>query len=258
VTRGRQPLEDAVSAHIAAAARDYPLPRLAAPADCTQIDVGLCQSLGYGSLLRPTAHTYWVFNEYLSGANRAYLEDPAGPKTLVMPSALSSAGVYPTGLDAASFLTLKSTFALSDAQRAFVVLERRPDPRRSALVKIDARTVVLNDEVQVPSSGVVWAQIDVRPTLAGRVVAFLYKPARVMIDVQMAGRTETFSLVPTAAREGMVLSPLVNSVDGWRAFYEPQSPDARRAEVTSFRISVEDGRDWQYRPAVSVAFFRID
>jgi len=87
---------------------------------------------------------------------------------------------------------------------------------------------------------------------------FIFKPASIADHRPDGTEDGNIRAHSHAASEGMVLSPLVDSASGWRAFYSPSSPEARRAAVKSRRISARERAGLGLQAGRrGVAFFRM-
>ena len=56
----------------------------------------------------------------------------------------------------------------------------------------------------------------------------------------------------------MILAPLLGAAEGFAWLYGSPSPHGQEpTDVRSFRLDVERGRTWAYRPEATVTFFRM-
>jgi hypothetical protein len=94
--------------------------------------------------------------------------------------------------------------------------------------------------VAVPSSGggLVWAQVDLSATVAGRVAGIVYQEPQAQVEVELArGGRRVFRLMPSTSAGGFLLSPLVANGDQFRELYAAMdAAGPAGAEVHSLRL----------------------
>ena len=258
LTRGASPLRHAAALRADALARHDPLTGVREPVDPSAIDMDLASVNHLTMTVRPTGVMYAAYTPPLSQRNRHYIESAAGPGTMLLPAGISPDGRYPTVTDSLSLLGLRTHFELTGRTSEYLILQRRARARTLELVRLDERRVAIGDTIPVPDHGadLIWVAIDLQPTLAGALFGLVYQPATVSITVHADAGTETFPLISAMAREGMILAPVQGDHPDFEWLYG--SPPPRPAgDVRSFRLGVERGRAWCYRPQATVTFSRM-
>jgi hypothetical protein len=233
------------------------LPALKEPIDGSAIDFGLAAANKWRSTIRPSVTTPLANTPDLTRHNRTYIEDAAGPATILFGPDVSIDGRYPTVTDSLSLLALKSHFEPVGKTDKFLILQRRAQPLTRRLVKLAEHEVLVTDTVPVPDVGddTLWVHIDITSTPAGGLLGLVYKPAPSFITVDVGARLVPFRLTTATAREGMILSPLLGDLQSYESFYSG-SRSSRRESVSSFVLRSGNSCAWCYHERAHVAFFR--
>ncbi|HEY1231359.1 MAG TPA: hypothetical protein VGF26_28995, partial [Ramlibacter sp.] len=119
---------------------------------------------------------------------------------------------------------------------SYAVFTRRPTP---AKVQIGAPVFDgsghFGTQFRLPSSGPLWAEIDVRPTVLGRLAGLVFKVPPLTLVMRYAdGSRKTYRFVPGLARSGFLLSP---TVSGPRELVALQSTQARTLSAAAVPVS---------------------
>jgi hypothetical protein len=70
----------------------------------------------------------------------------------------------------------------------------------------------LGKSVELPSGGLLYAEIDVQKTLFGELVSAFYKPPQLHITTTLKdGTSKTFRFVASMARSGFIVTPLIEN-----------------------------------------------
>ncbi|MEW6752033.1 MAG: hypothetical protein AB1505_13800 [Candidatus Latescibacterota bacterium] len=187
---------------------------------------------------RPVFQSYVAYTGHLERLNLAFLQGRGAPQTVFLDLS-GMDGRFPPLDDALSWPVLLTHYDITDVGGALLRLERTAEPRQHALVPVATQEVGLGEWLAVPSvaEGPLWATVDLRPSLSGRLWAALYKPPEALLELRLRdGSAPVYRLVPAVAREGFVLSPaitdrlsfpLLAATDG-RTYLAPQEADLVR------------------------------
>lgn len=115
-----------------------------------------------------------------------------------------------------------------------LLLRRRPNLAPLRLSAIARVTVMPGRWVEIPSRGdLVFAGIDLRPTLLGRAASLLWRIDPVLIDLQFENdAVRTYRFLPPTASGGLLLNRPPQSIDGLADLLEGRLPP----EVERFRV----------------------
>jgi glycosyltransferase involved in cell wall biosynthesis len=197
---------------------------------------------------RPVFQSYVAYTPALAELNANHLRGAGAPDTIFF-AVEPVDRRFPALEDALSWPELVARYRVRGGTGRYLWLERAERPRAYELVPIGEMAARLGEQVTVPASDLVWARVDLRPTLLGRIVRLLYKVPQPTLTVNgQAG----FRLVPDLLRTGFLLSPVVLNREAFAAL--AMSRGGIRA--TSLRIDVDDGGSY-FEPEIRIEFLRV-
>jgi hypothetical protein len=205
---------------------------------------------------RPVFQSYSAYTPELAEKNRRHLLSDAAPESIVF-RVEPIDGRVPASEDGASWPLLMSAYRPVALENDTLYLARRTrvsSHSDAAGHPADAQVVAsLGEPVVIPRNlGPVFARIDVRPTLLGRLAGLLYKPSELRMGVRLDdGRTRSFRFVVGSGPAGLVVSPLIESTAEFALLYGGHAYlSAKRVE--SFWVTAErPARFWSSRYTVS-------
>lgn len=218
---------------------------------------------GQGALLaqpvayqpRPVFQSYGAYTLGLQARNRRALEGSEGVRHVLFDPA-SIDHRYPLLDDAASVPVLLSSFDGRAEVGGYAHLERRARSRAVQRQAVAAGSVQIGESLALDvGPGLVWAEIDIPLSSAGRLAGAAFKLPPVYLEVQTAdGRSRLQRIVPDVARGGMLVSPLVGSSADLLRLLDGTPPRPAQ-QVTSIRPLV----DWPfaYAPRVHIRLFGL-
>jgi hypothetical protein len=123
-----------------------------------------------------------------------------------------------------------------------------------ALPVLAKATAEMGQAITVPpAQGVVYVEMDIKPTLLGRLFSLLYKSNQLHVTVQLADGTQrTYRIVPSMVKTGFLLSPLVENTADFSFLYGSTQRLASKRVVTMTVGTV--GQMWHWMPAFDVVF----
>jgi hypothetical protein len=139
-----------------------------------------------------------------------------------------------------------------DASSELAWLRRTPDPAVPAKPGplILDRFAALNESLALPpSEAALWATIDIKPSMSGRVAAALLRAPPLQITLHfMDGHSQGYRFIPAIVRGGFMLSPFVGSTLDFlklRAGDGQDQPDPKRPAAVSLDIPASDAWAWR-------------
>lgn len=191
---------------------------------------------GFNYVARPVFQGYTAYTPRLAGLNRAFFESDRAPEMVLVKlqpidSRLASMD------DGAILAELPRRYDYLMMEKGFSVWRRKsnaasgafptPAPVRTVTTQFGGTVEVADLRLQT-----VWAQIDYRLNLLGRLRRFLFKAPMVwLLIADEAGRVTRHRLPAPMARHGFVLTPVFHDVAGYlRA--ASGNPDARAVSLT--------------------------
>jgi hypothetical protein len=241
----------------------FPLPHIQGSVDTYPWNQAEILAYGFAYQPRPVIQSYTAYTPELAKLNAAHLRSDRAPANILFEN-WPVDDHYPSLDDGLSWPELLTRYEVQDAECRFVLLKRSASPREFHLTLLRDRLVKFGDEVAVDSetNALLWAEIDVQPTLLGAVVSTLYKPPILSLAVSLRdGRQLRQRLVPGMARSGFLLSPLIEDCAGFALLTSVDgTQELAGSKVTSLSIAGagESSPTAGYRDAVRIRFYRLE
>jgi hypothetical protein len=237
----------------------YPLPPLRGPVDVYSYDQAVLLAHGLDFQPRPVFQSYMAYTPRLARANADFLLGERAPEEILFRVAPIDARL-PALDDAASWPLLMARYRFVERAGGFALLQRRAAPLPWRLEPLARVETVTDQLIEVPSAdGPIWARVDLHATRRDAIVeTLLAAPPAYISIVRHEGTARAYRIVPALARDGFVLSPLVeNTADFIRLLSNAaDGPQANAADA--FVISVRDPLGLAPQPrAVTVELFRL-
>jgi hypothetical protein len=187
----------------------------------------------------PVLQTYHVFTSGLDRRVAEHYSGPDGPG-YVLVEFVDIDGRHPLFAAPSMWRALMSRYEPAHPEPArgsfgeVLLLRRRADPVPLRLSTIARVSAMPGRWVEIPSRGdLVFAGIDLRPTLLGRAASLLWRIDPVLIDLQFENdAVRTYRFVPPTASGGLLLNRPPQSIDGLADLLEGRLPP----EVERFRV----------------------
>jgi hypothetical protein len=134
-----------------------------------------------------------------------------------------------------------------------LILTKRAAPAAATLSTLQTVDATFGTDLALPpGASPLFLQLDIRETLAGRLIDQAFKPPQVSLVVTYGdGATETYRLIPLMIHEGMVVSPTIATIDEYEKL-------AKGADLSDLRfptsIRVETTGPWAYEPKIVATF----
>ena len=200
-------------AALAGIRRAAPLRKLEGTSDIYSVDQAVLIASGNDWDPRPIMQSYSAYEPVLAQLNSKHLTGAKAPDNIIF--ALQPIdGRVPSLADGASWPELMSRYTLTDFDGRYAHLRRLPDGG-SAIEETEraTRRHRLGESFAVPDSdGPVFAKIDIRPTLLGKLVNVLFKIPSLYLKLTMEdGTVRIHRTVSGMMSSGFFISPMVKS-----------------------------------------------
>ena len=206
---------------------------------------------------RPVLQSYSTYSPRLLRLNEAFYRSARAPRYVVQ--RLDPIDYRLPALDdSLATLTLYQRYDYITNEAGYLVW-RRHEPARepAAPVELSTATVGFGEAVSVPADGEhpIWAEVDVRPSLLGRIRSFLYKAPIVQMRVTEEGQAapKDYRIIPGMARTGFLLYPHFTSGGSIEDFQRM----GRTPRVQSFSIEMPPAQRKYFRRGITVRFSRL-
>jgi hypothetical protein len=165
-------------------------------------------------------------------------------------------GRIPAIEDGASWPVLLRNYEPATIIKDFLVLHRAKNPGQNPeLFPIETKTFYLRERVYLPQiTEPIFAEIEIRPTILGRLANALFKPAQLEISFELNnGSQKQYRIIAGMAKSGFLISPLITSTDEFAFLYGDRSY-LSRSLVKSFSITSSGGHSFFWNDKYIVAF----
>jgi hypothetical protein len=156
--------------------------------------------------------------------------------------------------DAPTWLHLLTDYELRTANYGLAVLDKNPG--RATIRWREERTIDsgLNRWVELPPhpDALLWAEVEVRPTLAGRLTGLLFREPQLYLSLRFeTGEERTYRFLPGIGETGFLLSPVVESWIDFASLYDDGAePPLEGRRVVAARILLQ--KSWSFHPEVTL------
>ena len=231
----------------------HPLPPLTGTVDILPSEQSSVLASGLDYHPRPSFQDYSTYTAGLIEANRDFYAGASAPEWVLF----GIGGLddrYPTQTEGALWPLLLGRYEPVSRVGALVALHRRQTRLRDVLGPSQRQSARLGHAFAVPA-GPVFAHVVVHETLLGRIAGAVFRPPALALDVKLAdGETQHSRFVPALGAGGFLLSPMLDSADGFArlAFGGPDdgaAPAVKEAVIASSRLA-----EWFYDPEITVTF----
>ncbi|HEY1930681.1 MAG TPA: hypothetical protein VGG99_01590 [Acetobacteraceae bacterium] len=192
--------------------REGPLPNVAGSVDLYGVDLARLFAAGLQWDPRPIIQSYSAYTPALEAENAAHLLGPRAPRNALYVTQVVDYRL-PALDDAVSWPLLLSRYSIVALQGGFLQMVRAAQPRPVAFGRPATVQSRLNEWIDVPpGNGLLWAKIDMHPTVLGRLLLLAFKLPQVHIELRLAdGRTIDHRYIPEIGQTGFLLSPYVGT-----------------------------------------------
>ncbi|MGI3903486.1 MAG: hypothetical protein ACRYGP_19520 [Janthinobacterium lividum] len=256
-------LDAAKAAAWASIAAASPLPPLPGTVDILPSAQTRVMAAGLAYRGRPSFQEYSTYSAGLAEANRRFIDNPDAPRWILFgpESPLGFMSIdqrYPSLSEGPLWPDLLRLYRPDRRIGDLVALARRPvpasvqfGPPRSLAVGFGTFSTI---DVETP----LWATLDLRLNLAGRVLSALFRPPLLTLAVKLDdGSERRFRLVPALAASGFLLSPLVDNASDYEDLAADRLAGAGR-RVTALAVEVSRSGRLFYGPDIAITLRALD
>jgi hypothetical protein len=241
--------------------RFHPLPGIRGTVDAIPSVQGALLAHGLDYRPRPVFQEYCAYTERLLALNRARFASEDGADSLLFrPGSID--GRYPSLAESISWPVLLGSFApigFVGLHSGLLLLERAAEPLPVPLLELGSTEGRLKEWITLPPEDALFARIELRPTLLGRLAALLFRAPLPTLRVEAEdGARIRGRLVPGIARAGFLLSPLIRNNTSFAALAFGRPDLFRGARIRRFKVQGELATRWLYGSQFRIQSFRLD
>jgi hypothetical protein len=260
---GPDDMHAAYQRYLAQIRKKFPLPQLNGDVDVYpwQQDVVFAYGLPYHP--RPVIQSYLAYTPKLAGVNAAYIRDGQSAENILFRVETLNEQ-YPSLEDASSWPELLTRYDVNRVTGGFVLLKRAAAPRAYHLVPVKEASIRFGERMDLPpaTAAPLWAEIKIDKTFMGTMACLLHKPPNLYLTVYLPGGQHlAYGLVPGMARNGFLLSPLINANSAFAALALAEGKnDLEKWQVTSLKISAgtASGLTACYNSSIQIRLYELD
>lgn len=234
-------------------------PRLEGSTDIYSYNQSYLLASGYDWSPRPVVQSYSVFAPELAEINRQHLLGERAPENVIFRVEPIDYRL-PATEDGASWPALLEHYRPTRFVGEFLFLRRHASGARGKETRVIGRaTHALGEQVMVPETDkLVYARIDIRPTLLGRLARVLAKPSRLQISLELKnGSHKRYRAIPGMLNAEFMLSPLVENAYEFGFLYGAPQYLSGKA-VKSFSVTTRGRWNWLWRDDYTVTFKQME
>lgn len=208
---------------------------------------------------RPVLQSYSAYTPALLRADAAHLAGPSAPDNIlyaVQPldaklPALDDGASWPlllTDYQFAGFAGHATTQFDGDGG-IVAILTRRKDPDHFTLQPVLTGMTKLGAAVPLPASpGLIWAEVTLKPSLAGKLLTLLYKPPELMIAYNLAdGQSIGYHYFAGGGESGFLIAPVVRDTQEFAGLISAPPGSVPRSAPYPLSFYIRPfGRYWNY------------
>lgn len=170
---------------------------------------------------RPIFQSYSAYTPALSEINRAHLLGSHAPDNIIFEIAPLLERI-PSIDDGTSWPILMTNYEPIYTKNNFLFLKKKSDT--SNIVKpllLISEKHIFGESVSLPySKEPIFVQIDIKPTILGRIANILYKSSQLCISLELKNGTQKqYRIVAEMSESGFLISPLIENTDEFAMLY---------------------------------------
>jgi len=235
---------------------EHPMKQLNGSVDLLPFDTYLLLAHPFEFRTRPIFQSYSVYTPQLAHLNADFLTSPEAPAyVFINPDTIDRR--FNSLNDNLAWLSLLSNYEPDGVSGDYLILRKAANPLPVSKEQIFEKTISWNEELRLPElpGALLWAEIDVRPTLLGKLMTAVYRPGAVTLFASPVSKEDPFLLVPIIAQTGFLLSPFVKDAASFAALY---SGSSQQVPISAISLRPSGMSKYTYSPKVSVRVFRLN
>lgn len=196
---------------------------------------------------RPLIQSYSVYNPALAQLNREFLGSDQAAEYLLF-NVKNIDKRFPSLADGASWPLILQHYQVLETVGEYLLLQRVVNSESVQEPALISRTQLALDQWhEVPlTEALQWVKLELKPSLVGRLVGFLYKPEPLQIEVKLANQqNKRYRLISGMAEAGFLLSPLVSNQQEFQRLYADYDLQVEN-RVVAFKV-IADAAAWQWQ-----------
>ncbi|HHF7365461.1 TPA: hypothetical protein ACPSKY_000556 [Legionella bozemanae] len=205
---------------------------------------------------RPIFQSYSVFNQDLAEDNKKHLQGKHRPDNIIFKIEPIDQRI-PSLEDGASWPLLLTNYQPDHSTNDFLFLHKKENPRQTNLTLSKRESHVLGEQVDIPEKQLLFAKIELKPTVLGTLATILFKPQQLQITLKLNnGTTKQYRLVANMAKSTFLLSPLIEDTLEFSLLYKKNN-ELNAKKVKSMVIATSQRNNWHWNNTYTIDFKHI-
>jgi hypothetical protein len=199
---------------------EYSIPKLAGTLDIYPTDEAYILASGDAWNPRPIIQSYAAWTPKLALINEQHLRTDKAPDYLLY-GFLPQDKHLPSLEDGVSWTAFLDNYAVARVDEQFAYLHKKNVVQHHSDLSMLQEGIYKTGESVVldPAGTPIFAEIDLEPTLFGRVMETVFKPTQVRILLKLSdGTKRDYRMLPSMMKTGFFLSPLVEDTQKFAQF----------------------------------------
>lgn len=209
---------------------------------------------------RPIFQSYSAYTPSLVEKNKNHLLSKVAPDNIIF-KIESIDGRVPSLEDGASWPVLLAKYQPTQVVNGFLFLRKKLDTAEPKVpIEMLKEKHLFGEEVKVPDDGCpIFVEFDIKPSFFGRLANFFFKTTELQITFELKnGELKQYRLVPTMAKSGFLLSPLVETNIEFGLLYGGSEKNyLSKKMVASFSIAPSNKKYHFWKKSYAVTFKKI-
>lgn len=206
---------------------------------------------------RPIFQSYSVFTADMAEKNKKHLSHLSGADNILFKIEPIDNRI-PSLEDGASWPELLSNYHPTQLINDLLILRKNTNANKPlSMPKIGKKQHRFGEVISLPNtSELLYAEIEIRPTLLGLGTILLFKPNPLQITFELAnGTKKNYRISANMAKSGFLLSPLIEDTAEFGLLFS-KDPFLNNKRVQSITITCEQN-DWQWHHEFIIQFKKI-
>lgn len=202
---------------------------------------------------RPTIISHGAYTSYLARLNAEHLKDNDAPQIILF-RVETIDNRYPSIDDGLSWPEIWTKYKLDEKTGEYLILRHSNTPLSYSIRKVKELDAKFGDIISTPDiNGLIWVEIEIKHTLLGRLMRFLFKLPELSVKVILNdGEEKVFRIIPEMIKTGFLLSPLVENNDDFIELMKEDQHLIKRKGIYATSLMIEN---WWNLGSKSSLFF---
>ena len=187
---------------------------------------------------RPILQSYSVYTPKLAEKNRLHLIGKNAPDNILF-KVEAIDGRFVALEDGRSWPVLLTQYMPTKMEQSYIYLKKvAKNNSAPEMNEIYQGNHQLDEIVALPlSTKTIYAEIDLKPTLIGRLMSIFFKSDKINITVEFDnGKSVSTYLIPAMAKSGFIISPYIESTSDFLFLFDDRHP-LQNKTIKSIKIS---------------------